>query len=78
MDVTQGQQLGAVGHTGNSTGPHCHVEVFNLGSMSVETAVAQFSYSADFAWGCGWRTESTSCDAKGAAPCRERPEKFFG
>lgn len=77
MAVTQGQQLGAVGHTGNSTGPHCHVEVFNLGSMSVETAVAQFSYSADFAWGCGWRTESTSCDAKGATPCRERPEKFF-
>lgn len=78
MAVSQGQQLGAVGHTGNSTGPHCHVEVFNLGSMSVETAVAQFSYGADFAWGCGWRTESTSCAAKGTTPCRERPEKFFG
>lgn len=79
MAVSQGQQIGAVGHTGNSTGPHCHVEVFNLGSMSVESAVAQFSATADFAWGCGWRTESTSCAAKGGStPCRERPEKFFG
>lgn len=79
MAVSQGQQIGAVGHTGNSTGPHCHVEVFNLGSMSVEAAVAQFSANgADFAWGCGWRTESTSCASKGSTPCRERPERFFG
>lgn len=78
MAVSQGQQLGAVGHTGNSTGPHCHVEVFNLGNMSIEKAVAQFSRTADFAWGCGWRTESTSCASRGYTPCRERPEKFFG
>lgn len=78
MAVSQGQQLGAVGHTGNSTGPHCHVEVFNLGKMSIETAVAKFSNGADFAWGCGWRTESTSCASRGYTPCRERPEKFFG
>ncbi len=78
MAVSQGQQIGAVGHTGNSTGPHCHVEVFNLGNMSVQTAVAQFSASgADFAWGCGWNTSSTSCASRGA-PCRERPENFFG
>lgn len=77
--VAQGQQLGAVGHTGNSTGPHCHVEIFNLGNMSVATAVAQFSANgADFAWGCGWRTEATSCASRGYTPCRERPEKFFG
>lgn len=78
MAVAQGQQIGAVGHTGNSTGPHCHVEVINLGNMSVATAVAQFSANgADFAWGCGWNTTSTSCASRGA-PCRERPENFFG
>ncbi len=78
MAVSQGQQIGAVGNTGNSTGAHCHVEVFNLGNMSVESAVAQFSANgADFAWRCGWNTTSTSCASRGA-PCRERPENFFG
>ena len=45
--------------------------------MSVSDAVARFSSGADFAWGTGWSGTSTSCEAGKAAPCRERPEKFF-
>ncbi len=76
--VAQGQVIAATGNSGNSSGPHCHIEVYNLGNMSVEQAVQRFSSSADFAWGTGWNTTSTSCEATGgAAPCRERPEKFF-
>lgn len=78
MAISQGQQIGAVGNTGNSTGAHCHVEVINLGNLPIEDAVAQFANGADFSWGCGWNTTSTSCDIKGTTPCRERPEKFFG
>ena len=76
--VSQGQVIAATGTSGNTSGPHCHIEVYNLGNMSVEQAVQRFAAGADFAWGTGWNTTSTSCEATGGAtPCRERPEKFF-
>lgn len=80
MSLSQGSVIGRVGHSGNSTGPHCHVEVINLGSMSVSDAIARFrSSGADFAWGTGWNTTATSCESTGySTPCREHPEKFFG
>lgn len=77
QSVSQGQAIALSGNSGNSSGPHTHVEVYNLGSMSVSDAVARFSASADFAWGTGWSGTGTSCEAGKAAPCRERPEKFF-
>lgn len=75
--VSQGQTLALSGNAGNSSGPHTHIEVYNLGSQSVQDAVAQFQQSADASFGTGWGTTSTACDYKGSAPCRERPEKFF-
>ena len=77
QSVSQGQTIALSGNSGNSSGAHTHVEVYNLGSMSVSDAVASFSSGADFAWGTGWSGTSTSCEAGKAAPCRERPEKFF-
>lgn len=75
--VSQGQTLALSGNAGNSSGPHTHIEVYNLGSQSVQDAVAQFQQSADASFGTGWGTTSTACDYNGSAPCRERPEKFF-
>lgn len=79
QQVRQGQQLGAVGASGNVTGPHSHVEVFNLGSMSMASAIASFQSTVDFAWGTGWGSSALSrtCSASGP-PCRERPEDIFG
>lgn len=76
QSVSQGQTIALSGNSGNSSGAHTHIEVYNLGSMSVSDAVARFSAGADFAWGTGWSGGST-CEAGSAAPCRERPEKFF-
>ena len=77
QSVSQGQTIALSGNSGNSSGAHTHVEVYNLGSMSVNDAVSRFKSGADFAWGTGWSSTSTSCEAGKATPCRERPEKFF-
>lgn len=77
--VKKGQLLGLTGNSGNTSGPHCHIEVINLGNMSISSAISQFRSSADFAWGCGWGNGALSrtCGASGA-PCREKPENIFG
>lgn len=79
QQVKQGQQIGAVGASGNVTGPHSHVEVFNLGKMSLSSAISSFQSTVDFAWGCGWGSSALSrtCEVSGP-PCRERPENVFG
>lgn len=81
QEVKQGQLLGRTGASGNVSGPHAHVELFNLGNMSVADAINYFNNSgADFSWGCGWsgdRGLSNVCSVSGRTPCRERPEDYW-
>lgn len=76
--VSGGQRIALTGNSGNSSGPHCHIELINLGSMSVSAAISQFQRTADFAWGNGWGSAAVynACGAKGT-PCRVRPETVF-
>lgn len=78
QSVSAGQRIALTGNSGNSSGPHCHIEVVNLGSMSISAAIAQFQRTADFAWGNGWGSYAVNnnCSVKGP-PCRERPENIF-
>ncbi|QRG86846.1 murein hydrolase activator EnvC [Bulleidia sp. zg-1006] len=78
--VMAGQQIGLLGSSGNSSGPHCHIEVFYLGNSSNFASYAQ-SWNGDLAFGAGWghAALANTCSSRGGrAPCRLRPESFFG
>lgn len=74
--VTQGTQIARAGSSGNSTGPHCHIEMFYLGEGENEDLGTYIEllntgvYSTSF--NCGWGSYAlnTICSVKGSAPCR--------
>lgn len=73
--VKQGEIIGYSGNSGNSTGPHTHVEVIRVGNMSMSDALNLYNQSGDLTFGTGWNADSPK--ACGVAPCRERPENYW-
>ncbi len=76
--VSAGTVIGQVGSSGNSSGPHCHIEVFYLGTGSLTSYAT--SWNGDLAFGCGWAAAALSklCENGASAPCRVKPESVFG
>ena len=74
--VLQGTQIARAGSSGNSTGPHCHIEMYYLGegeNADLATYIEMLNngvYSKSF--NCGWGSAglNTICANKGSAPCR--------
>ena len=73
QQVSQGTVIALSGNSGNSSGPHCHIEVFSL-NCTLEEAVSYFISSADFAFGNGF-DQAETCSAYA---CRIRPESVWG
>lgn len=73
--VDQGQVMGYSGSSGNSSGPHCHVEIIRVGNMTMTAALQRFNSTGDLTFGTGWNADAPN--ACGTAPCRERPEKYW-
>jgi len=75
--VNAGDKIGEVGTSGNSSGPHCHIEIFYLGDESISYYVE--NWNGDLAFGCGWGSAALSrtCSNSGA-PCRVAPRGYLG
>lgn len=70
QQVSQGTVIAKSGNSGNSTGPHTHVEVFEL-KHDLNSIVEYFRNSgADFSFGCGY-SEAATCSGYA---CRIDPE----
>lgn len=74
--VNAGDKIAEQGSSGNSSGPHVHVEIIKLGTMNINDYVQ--SWNGDLSFGAGWGAAALArtCDKTGA-PCRIRPELVF-
>ena len=72
QQVHQGDLIALSGNSGNSSGPHTHVEVFTC-NQDLNTLIAYFIDTADFSFQNGWDTPQTCSEYA----CRIRPESVF-
>ena len=70
--VAQGQVIGYRGSSGNSSGPHTHIEVFDLGTIGINGAL-HLLQTRGYNFGEPY-SEASQC---GSAPCRVRPENYI-
>lgn len=72
QQVSQGDLVALSGNSGNSSGPHTHIEVFEI-KVSLEEVINYFIETADFSFGNGFDTPNTCSQYA----CRIRPETVF-
>ena len=77
--VHAGDTIGLLGSSGNSSGPHLHLEITYLGEGNLYSFVESWleEGSLSFGAGFGYSALERLCENGVGAPCRERPEKYF-
>lgn len=75
VPISRGQVLGHMGHSGNSTGAHLHIDIANLGPIGYTEALQLFAqYGGTFGIP---HNLSGICSVKGT-PCKEEASSMFG
>lgn len=84
QSISKGQRVGLMGSSGSSTGPHVHVEIFYLGSISIQEAYDNwYNGPQNIQFGLGGSSSSNEygnrCEIKGMVPnCRINPASYWG
>lgn len=76
--VNQGDRIGGIGSSGNSTGPHLHIEVVYVGNNTLNYYAS--NWRGDLSFGAGWGSTGWSrrCEVNGnQPPCRLNPLNVF-
>lgn len=75
IEVSRGDVIGHMGHSGNSTGTHLHFDIVNLGDIGYTEAIRRFqNYGSYFGVPYGY---SGRCSVRDI-PCREEASAMFG
>lgn len=74
--VLADEVIGEVGSSGQSTGPHCHIEMYYLGDGTLNEYLAK-SWNATFSVGRGETAISNRCEIGASAPCILNPKYYL-
>ena len=76
--VKAGDKIGEIGNSGNSTGPHAHIEMTYLGTTTVQQYASSWNGDLTFNAGIGGKSFANRCESnRNTAPCKLRPELLF-